>query len=116
VTASLAEMEWKILRYGKCSRCQKQGQLQRHHVYTRQLIRREHRLDLEYDLRNGLDLGAYCPCHGGHHSGVHRLPARLVPDSALLFGLELVGSARAAAYIRRYYAGDDPRLDEMERA
>jgi hypothetical protein len=84
----------------------------RHHVIYAQTIRRE-KGDL-FDPRNSMSLGRYCFCHSNHHARSSPIPAVLVPDSALEFGADLMGPQRAAAYIRRYYAGNDPRLDALE--
>lgn len=52
-------------------------------------------------------------CHGGHHSGAARLKLSVLPDEVFEFAAGLMGADRAALYLGRYYAGDDPRLDAL---
>lgn len=117
MTPTLAEQRWKMVHYGTCAVCGKQGQLLRHHIFTLQAVKREKKgPEFEYDPRNAMEVGMWCPtrCHANHHAGSHRILTSLVSDEALEFGAELMGPQRAAAYIRRYYSGDDPRLTRME--
>jgi hypothetical protein len=76
--------------------------LERHHVITEQTVRREH--GDPWNLCNSMELGRYCACHRRHTSAAGRLPLTAVPDAALAFAVDLLGEARAADYLARYYA------------
>lgn len=78
-----------------------------HHIVYRQHLRGG-RLD---DCRNLLALAKFC--HDNHHGRSRTLPLRVLPDEAFAFAAELFGAPRAYEYLRRYYAGDDPRLEAL---
>lgn len=52
-------------------------------------------------------------CHAAHHNASKRLPLRVLPDSVFEFARELLGAGAAFEYLRRRYAGNDPRLDAL---
>lgn len=85
-----------------------QPSVARHHVITRQELRK-HGGDPK-DARN-LVWVAFS-CHGAHHSGSRRLRLEVLPDSCFVFASELMGPA-GADYLRRYYAGEDARLEAL---
>lgn len=79
-----------------------------HVVYRRHLAEREL---WEWDLDNGIPICR--ACHDQHHyPGVacRPLPICLLPDHCVDYAFRILG-AYAYDYLRRYYAGDDPRLD-----
>lgn len=86
-----------------------------HHVITQSVIKRhipkgEQRRWLRDD-RNivPMDYG----CHARHHSANRRLWLEDLPDSVFEFAVELMGAGPAYEYLRRYYRGDDGRLDAL---
>lgn len=97
--------EWHEPRSGRCAICGKPGLLLRHHVLYEQHVRREG--GDPWDLRNSMDVGRYCTCHADHHAAVRRIPVRLIPQDAQDFIIELLGSARAALYVARYYRTEE---------
>lgn len=58
-------------------------------------------------------------CHGGHHnvaghnSQSKKLRLDRLPDCCFEFAAELLGPGRAYEYLKRRYAGPDPRLDRL---
>lgn len=52
-------------------------------------------------------------CHEAHHQRVRPLPLHVLPDSVFEFAAEVLGPAAAYEYLRRRYAGGDPRLDAL---
>lgn len=90
----------------------------RHHVFTEQMLRpRARELDrsfnkLREDGRNRVWMAMACHL-GGQHGGSARLPVVKLPDSVFEFGLEVFGAGRAYNHLRRYYRGEDPRLDAL---
>jgi integrase len=79
-----------------------------HHAVYRQHVTR-HGGDLR-DPRNLVPVAF--TCHGGHHSGAARLRLSRLPDAVFDFAAELMGAA-AYDYLRRRYAGEDPRLNGL---
>lgn len=76
-----------------------------HHVIYEQHLRG---LGLPlYDTRNALRLCVLC--HGRHHK-ITKLPLTCLRDCNIEYGFRVMGE-RAYDYFRRYYDGDDPRLD-----
>jgi 5-methylcytosine-specific restriction endonuclease McrA len=84
--------------------------LNRHHAVYRQHVRREG--GDEWDARNAVTLCT--SCHSSHHHRGRVLPLVLLPDSVYAFACELMGAA-AYDYLRRRYAGEDPRLERILR-
>lgn len=99
-----ARAEWKTARRGKCAVCGQRGVVLRHHVITERHVREAN--GDPWDLRNSMDVGAFCRCHANHHAAVRRIPLDLVPDAALTFAVDLYGDVKAAAYFVRYYHTD----------
>ena len=97
--------------------CGRKKGLHRHHVVYQQELRRiagtevARAMTLAMDPRN-IVLVAF-RCHGQHHARREVLPLRVLPDSVFEFALEVLGAGRAFEYLRRHYAGDDPRLDAL---
>jgi hypothetical protein len=84
--------------------------LQQHHVvYVQHLPK-----DTEtYDVRNGVTVCVRC--HNSHHRrGSKVIPLVVLPDAAIAFAREIFGPGKASAYLRKRYAGDDPRLDRLD--
>jgi len=95
--------EWTKPTYGHCAVCGEEGPLERHHVIKRQHLRAEG-LPV-WDLRNSMLLGRYCRCHSRHTNAAVLIPLAAVPVEAQLYAVELLGEARAADYLARFYAG-----------
>lgn len=92
-----------------CERCGRRGYVERHHVIRGQVVRREH--GDRYDPRNRLVL---CPrCHPDGAQGAGRLPIAAVPDAAFEFAADLLGPGKAYNELRRWYEGEDPRLEAL---
>ncbi len=94
--------------------CGRKKGLHRHHVVYQQRLRQvdAERFDtLRADPRNIVLLAFRC--HGQHHARREVLPLRVLPDSVYEFAAEVLGYGPAFEYLRRHYAGDDPRLDAL---
>lgn len=106
------EARWYRAARKRCSACGGRGAargITLHHVVYRQHLRSEH--GDEWDPRNAMPL---CnSCHMSHHRRGRVLAITKLPASSLTFAADLFGVERAVAYFRRYYAGDDPRLDAL---
>lgn len=96
--------------------------VERHHVVTRQELSRTsfneygrrplaHFKVLIKDERNLLPVARRC--HARHHAASRRFRLAVLPDGVFEFAAEVLGSERAYNYLRRYYVGDDPRLDAL---
>lgn len=86
-----------------------QRSVHRHHVVTRQAMRSKNaRLD---DPRNLVDVDFRC--HWAHHNRSRPYALAMLPDSVFEFARETLGAGPAYEYLRRYYAGDDARLDAL---
>ncbi len=81
------------------------GRLHVHHCVYAQAVVREG--GDKWDPRNRLLLCSFC--HLSHHKGGTPLPIAVLPDSVFEFGAELLGPEAAFEYIKRRYAGNDPR-------
>jgi hypothetical protein len=85
-----------------------QRAVHRHHVVYAQAVEREGG-DVT-DARNLVPVAF--SCHGAHHGRSRPFELRMLPDSVFEFARELLG-AYGADYLRRRYAGDDPRLNGL---
>lgn len=112
---------------GRCiCGCAKQRGLQRHHVIYQQELRRLAtdefgRRDRAREARLVADPRNLVPvaprCHAAHHSRATPLRVCWLPNSVFEFAEEVMGAGPAHAYLSRFYAGGDRRLDELlERA
>ncbi len=91
--------------------CAEKGRVHQHHVVYRQEVRREGGDEL--DQRNALTL---CTRHHDrHHNRQEPIPLRVLRDENFAFAKDLLGAARAHEYLRRRYAGQDPRLPALLR-
>lgn len=108
------ESRWYDVAHGHCAVCGGEGGqrgITLHHVVYRQHVAKEGG-DI-WDPRNAMPL---CDSdHLSHHRRGRIIAVDLLPDTALVFAAELFGGPRAVDYFRRYYAGDDRRLNELER-
>jgi hypothetical protein len=95
--------EWHQVLRGPCAICNRVGSLLRHHVVTENHVRQMG--GDPWDLRNALLVGIWCPerCHSRHHSAFRRIELAVLPGEAIAFAVELLGDARAAQYLERYY-------------
>lgn len=85
------------------------GKLDPHHVLEKQFVRKEGG-DVS-DPRNRLMLCRLC--HAGQTSRLRKVPLTKLRDENISFASRLLGPARAAAYLCRAYAGEDPRVDKL---
>lgn len=80
-----------------------------HHVVYAQHVRKA--AGDCWDPRNSLTLCRHC--HSSHHRrGSQVVPITVLRDETLAFAWELLGTA-AESYLKRYYGGDDSRLDRL---
>lgn len=96
-----------------CQRCGKKKVQHQHHVVYKQHVR-----DNGGDINDPDNaLGCCYDCHAGHHQpGLDddkRLKLTELRDENYQFATSLLGSGRAYEYLRRRYAGEDPRLDAL---
>lgn len=87
------------------------ARVQQHHVVYRQEVEREG--GDTGDARNALALCV--TCHARHHG---RQPGRVVElvvlrDENIEYAVDLLGAGRAYNYLRRRYAGSDPRVEAL---
>lgn len=82
---------------------------QAHHVVYQQRVRSAG--GDPGDLRNLILVGD--DEHERHHNRSRPFPLTRLPDSAFEFAAELLGRGSAYNYLRRRYAGDDPRLANL---
>lgn len=61
----------------------------------------------------GNALGVCFDCHGTHHKQIKKLPISCLHNRNFDFAYELMGLS-ASDYLRRRYAGDDPRIEGWE--
>lgn len=94
-----------------CAECGSTGEFDAHHAVERQELRR--RGLPEWDTRCALRL---CPltggCHGGQTSKLHKIQLTNLTDDNVAYAFEALGAA-AYYYLRRHYAGYDPRVEAL---
>lgn len=84
--------------------------LAEHHVVYQQEVRRR-----QGDVSDGRNALRLCnSCHPAHHHRSRPVPLTALRDENYEFAFELMGGA-AFDYLRRRYAGEDPRLHEWLR-
>lgn len=97
---------WQEYPLENCEDCGSRQAINRHHVVYRQHVRAEH--GDEWDPDNALGLCG--SCHPRHHHQKTKLPLiRLRPEN-IAFAFRLLGTG-GYDYLRRRYAGEDPRLE-----
>lgn len=52
-------------------------------------------------------------CHAAHHNRQRPYLLAVLPNSVFEFAEEVFGALKAYEYLRRYYAGEDPRLTAL---
>lgn len=83
--------------------------VQRHHAVYEQEVRRE-----GGSVKDDRNLVPVCKrCHERHHQRVVPLESYRLPDAVFEFARELLGAGAAYEYLRRRYAGSDPRLESL---
>lgn len=88
-----------------CRSCWRRPAIHQHHVTYKVKVLIE-----GGDLYSPLNALALCgPCHAGHHLASDRVSLASLRDENYAFAFALLGPA-AYDYLRRRYAGDDPRL------
>lgn len=102
------KIRWRSQAAARCVCCGSDDRLQLHHVIYAQNVRRAG--GDPWDPRDSLTTCIRCHC-GHHHGTKGRIALTLLRDENLDFAFELLGAA-AYDYLRRHYAGDDPRLEE----
>jgi hypothetical protein len=85
------------------------GKLEQHHVVYVQHVRAEG--GNAGDPRDGLTLCTIC--HTRHHRRVAPVRLSALRDETFEFARELLGGPKAYEYLRRRYAGADPRLEAL---
>jgi hypothetical protein len=88
--------------------CGKRAVHEHHAVYAQHINRAGGNAG---DIRNLVPMAF--GCHEAHHKRARVLELRVLPDSVFTFAAELYGREGAWSYLRRYYAGEDWRLDEL---
>jgi hypothetical protein len=102
--------QWAAAKAAACRCCGRRHGLQLHHVVYEQHVRAESG-DLR-DPRNSLTTCAQC--HVSHHGGGRAvMPLTALRSANFEFARELLGPGAAYEYLRRRYAGDDPRLTAL---
>ena len=102
---------WRENLGSACQCCGKPSRrLVGHHVTYRQQIRQTPN-GLMWDIRNRMVLDQ--ECHEKHHNRSRVIPLATLPDSAYEYAADLLGPEKAFEYLRRRYAGDDPKLDPL---
>lgn len=99
---------WFAISLGACSQtgCDKRAQ-QRHHVVYAQHVVRESGDVWHPDNALILCVSSHAKTHQG------RLELTDLRDENYRFAVDLLGAPRAYEYLKRRYAGADPRLDEL---
>ncbi len=107
------EERWYTSMASYCQNPECGGQihnLDHHHIVYRQAVVRAGG-DV-WDPRNGITLCS--GCHPKQHNSTRwSLALTALPASAYAFASELLGPGAAYNYLRRRYAGDDPRLEAL---
>jgi hypothetical protein len=83
------------------------GKLEQHHVVYEQHVTNAG--GNPGDPRDGITLCT--PCHTRHHRRVAPLELSALSDDHYAFAVELFGAPAAYEYLRRYYVGEDERLN-----
>lgn len=83
-----------------------------HHVIERSFLKREGLV--QFDSRNALRLCAepgVSNCHGAHTNRSKPLELTMLLDINIEYAVYLLGPDRADLQLRRWYVGEDPRLE-----
>ena len=88
--------------------CGKRAVHEHHAVYQQHIYRAGGNAE---DIRNLVPVAF--ECHELHHKRARTLELRMLPDSVYEFAAELYGREGAWSYLRRYYVGEDWRLEEL---
>jgi hypothetical protein len=96
--------------------CERRPAAMHHVVYVQELRWAAKRLRvvervLTRDVRGQVPIAFHC--HGQHHLGAERVELVRLPDEAFEFAAEVLGAGPGYEYLRRRYAGEDPRLDAL---
>lgn len=106
------EARWHAGEPRECENPACRGGYQRvsaHHCVYRQAIARAN--GDKWDPRNRLML---CnSCHSSHHARGRVVPLAVLPASVFEYAVETLGAGPAYEYLRRRYAGEDPRLEAL---
>lgn len=91
-----------------CCGCGRRAVNLHHAIYAQHVVREGGDVD---DPRNLVPVA--WACHGAHHGRSRQLALRMLPDSVFAFARDVLGAGVAYEYLRRRYAGDDPRLHRL---
>lgn len=98
---------WEAARAQRvCAVTRRGGEFEAHHVIAKDFLRRLGRDP--WDPRNALRLAPRV--HERHTNAVDRVHVRQLTDANIEFAFEVLG-AGAHFYLRRHYAGYDPRVE-----
>lgn len=104
---------WNEARFQvSCFICGKPGDFHAHHVVDKQTLRREYGRtgDSLYDTRNAMRLHRYC--HFQFENSRAEIPLTKLKDCMIEYAVEVMG-LRAYDYLKRYYSGDDERVEAI---
>jgi hypothetical protein len=91
----------------RCAACGSEGPWDPHHAGVDEQDLQRMKLPL-WDPANALRV---CwPCYAAHHAPTRRIPLSALRDENIRYAFACLG-ARAYDYLRRRYAGEDPRAD-----
>lgn len=94
-----------------CAVCGEAGSFDAHHVIEKKYLKANN-LPL-YNTENSLrlcDEQTDNDCHGGHTSGMRRIPLRCLTDRNIQYAFYLLGPA-AYYYLKARYTGEDERVE-----
>lgn len=109
-------VDWNGVPLSRCSRCGTKrssgNRLVRHHA-----VYEQHVLAAGGDRWDPANQVCLCTnCHGLHHGRSNDgspMAVEQLPDAVFMFAEELLGAGAAYEYFRRYYSGEDPRLEAL---
>ncbi len=90
--------------------------LQNHHIISRSKLKAEikdkaHLRRVLKDPRNELWISK--GVHDNHTLKARKIALEDLPSAVFEFGVEVIGAGKTYNYLRREYAGGDPRLDNL---
>lgn len=99
---------------GVCAKCKRPTRdWEAHHVIQKQRCRREHAPQHSPDNALRLCSGSAGSCHVRHTTHQELVPLACLRDENIEFAVRWLTPGPAYEYLRRYYAGSDPRVDQL---
>lgn len=92
--------------------CGRTDDWEAHHVVEAQYLKKNHHA--VYIRKNALRVCSRFSkndCHGKHSRGFRKIKLKELTEDNIDYALALLGPQKGAAYLRRHYAGSDPRLE-----